>query len=97
MEIKYDDVMKKLEEHLKDITPEQLEKELIEAGMGFYLLPDENDMYYIIKKSDVQRLLGKVNRVTSSHRHGLGVRKKDLTTLSNYQIDFEQMLEKVES
>jgi hypothetical protein len=38
------------------------------------------------------KLIGKVNRVTSSHRHGLKVRDKDLTDLSNYQIDIEDIL-----
>ncbi len=41
----------------------------------------------------IQRLLGKVNRVTSNHRHGVPINPHDLTDLSNYQIDFEKILE----
>ena len=38
-------------------------------------------------------LLCKVNRITCNHRHGQPVRDKDLTVLSNYQIDFEKIFE----
>lgn len=41
----------------------------------------------------IQRLLGKVNRITSNYRHGVPVRPYDLNDLSNYQIDFEKILE----
>jgi hypothetical protein len=41
----------------------------------------------------IQKLLGKINRVTSSHRHGVPINPYDLTDLSNYQIDFENLLE----
>ena len=41
----------------------------------------------------IQKLLGKINRVTSNHRHGTPINPYDLTDLSNYQIDFEHILE----
>ena len=41
--IRYKDVMKKLEDHLKDITLEQLNKELEEAGMNFYAIEKQPD------------------------------------------------------
>ena len=42
--IRYKDVMKKLEDHLKDITLEQLNKELEEAGMNFYAIEKQPDI-----------------------------------------------------
>ena len=37
-------------------------------------------------------ILNKVNRVTSAHRHGQCISKKDLDALSNRQIDVEAAL-----
>ena len=87
---------KAIDDYLANVTLEQLNEDLVKAGMGFYETPEEEE-YYIIQKSDIRKLLGRINRVTSSHRHqGCEIRKKDLDALSNYQIDFEQMLEKLE-
>jgi len=41
---------------------------------------------------ELQRLLNKVNVVTSAHRHGREVRKEDLDALSNRQIDVEKQI-----
>ena len=43
----------------------------------------------------IDSLLGKVNKVTSSHRHGLLVPKSDLTSLANKQLDTEETFRKV--
>jgi len=40
-------------------------------------------------KKITQRLLNKVNKVTSAYRHGFEVSDKNMTSLCNYQIDFE--------
>jgi chromosome segregation ATPase len=39
-----------------------------------------------------QRLINKVNRVTSAHRHGIVINKSDLDALSNRQIETEKAL-----
>jgi len=41
------------------------------------------------KLKKIDKLLNKVNRVTSCHRHGRKVSEKDLTALSNAQLDYE--------
>lgn len=43
----------------------------------------------------IKKLLNKVNKVTSSHRHGLEVPKQDLTDLANRQIEFEESIWKL--
>lgn len=40
----------------------------------------------------LRSLLNKVNRVTSAHRHGQPIRKKDLDDLSNRQIAVERKI-----
>ena len=44
-------------------------------------------------KYQLQRLINKVNRVTSAHRHGQSVSSKDLDALSNRQIDVEAVIQ----
>lgn len=96
MTLDVDKAKKEIDKYFENVTLEQLNKDLIKAGIGFYTAPEEDD-YYFIKKSDINRLLGKINRVTSSHRHqGCKVRDKDLTSLSNYQIDFEKIISDIE-
>ena len=48
--------------------------------------------WVVLQMDNAQGLLNKVNRVTSSHRHGLKVRDKDLTELSNRQVEYEEAL-----
>ena len=52
-------------------------------------LVDLQDMF---KEHDdiLQSLINKVNRLTSNHRHGRGVSKKDLDELSNRQLEVEE-------
>ena len=42
------------------------------------------------------RMLNKINRVTSRHRHGLEQIPGDLTQLSNRQLEFEETLRRVD-
>ena len=47
-----------------------------------------------IDEKDIQKLIGKINRVTCPFRHNesrpSAVPKDDLIELTNYQIEFEQ-------
>ena len=43
----------------------------------------------------ITSLMGKVNRVTSQHRHGLKVSDSALTRLSNKQIELEELMEEL--
>ena len=45
-------------------------------------------------RHSIDSLLCKVNKVTSSHRHGLSVPKSDLTALSNQQLETEEVFRK---
>ena len=41
----------------------------------------------------IRNFMGKVNRVTSQHRHGLKVSDIALTKLSNKQIELEELMD----
>lgn len=43
-----------------------------------------------------RKLLWRVNKVTSAHRHGVEMSDRALTELSNYQLDCESILSKLE-
>lgn len=43
-------------------------------------------------KKLLQRLLNKVNRVTSAHRHEQQISSRDLDALSNRQIEVEEVI-----
>lgn len=43
-----------------------------------------------------KKLLWRVNKVTSAHRHGAEVTDRALTELSNYQLECESILAKLE-
>ena len=43
----------------------------------------------------ITNFMGKVNRVTSQHRHGIKVSDRTLTRLSNKQIDLENLMEEL--
>ena len=42
------------------------------------------------KLKSIEKLLNKVNRVTSCHRHSRKVTEKDLTALANAQVEYEK-------
>lgn len=42
------------------------------------------------KSSELRRLLNKINKITSCHRHGTEISDRDLTELSNYQVSLSR-------
>jgi len=57
----------------------------------------KNDVRLLIRDCDVyeraiRKLLNKVNRVTSAHRHGHKIQQRDLDALSNRQVEIETMI-----
>lgn len=56
-------------------------------------------MNYILSEKqfkELQLFMARVNKVTSNYRHGIKIRESSLTTLSNHQIDIENMLKEIE-
>ncbi len=89
--------MKSVREIIKEIE----HKQYLSDKFGLY---DTKDLSLCVSKlikslkiaeKEHQRLINKVNKVTSSHRHGFIVPNSDLTDLSNRQIEVEEGWEEI--